>query len=129
MWILAVVLFLAAAVLIALRVVRAARESMERKQASARGESRHGAKDYSWLGDIHGYWWALGSAAAALKFIYRQWKTAPVGSWERLGWGALLALIVAVGMYAALRLLDYRLNRSEQTLPDYREITNENGGK
>ncbi len=110
MWVLALVLFGIAIVLIALRVARAVREAIEREKANAGAEGKKPESEYSWIGHIHGYWWALGTAVAGLKFIYREWKTAPVGSWERLGWGALLALIVALAMYAVLRLVDRKLN-------------------
>jgi lysylphosphatidylglycerol synthetase-like protein (DUF2156 family) len=106
----ALILFGIAVVLIALRIARAAREAIEREQAKARAGTKERENQYSWLGHIHGYWWALGSAVAGLKYIYRQWKTAPVGGWEKLGWEALLALIVALAMYLVLRLVDQKLN-------------------
>ncbi|MCX8052482.1 MAG: hypothetical protein N3B12_01625 [Armatimonadetes bacterium] len=110
MWILALLIVSAAVVLIAIRAARAVREAVEREKAKAQAEGKKLEGEYSWIGHIHGYWWALGSVVAGLKYIYKQWKTAPEGSPEKLGWGMLLALIVALAMFAVLKLIERKLN-------------------
>jgi len=52
----------------------------------------------------------LASAVGGLKYIYKEWKTAPVGSLEKHGWGLLLALIVALAMFAVLKRVGRKLN-------------------
>ncbi|MGC8862104.1 MAG: hypothetical protein ACP5R5_04915 [Armatimonadota bacterium] len=116
---LVLILFLAAVVIIALRAVRSLREGIERERIGAANERGNGGSEYGWIGDIHAYWYTLGLAAAGLKFVYTKWRTAPTGSWERLCWGSLLALIIALAMYAVVKLVDNKLNgrpiRGEQS--------------
>jgi len=114
-WVMAFILVGFVIVLIALRIAREVRKAIEREQAKARSEGKELESRYGWLGHIHSYWWALGSAVAGLKFIYRAWKTAPVGSPAKLGWGCLLALIIALAMYVVLRLVDQKMNRPSES--------------
>ena len=53
----------------------------------------------------------LAAVAGGLKYVYRAWKSAAPGSTEQLGWGTLLALVVALGLWIAVVLLDNALNR------------------
>lgn len=68
-------------------------------------------KSESWLGHIHSVWWMVGAGVGALEYIHKAWKTAPVGSAAKFGWGALLALIAATALFAIVKLLDRKMNR------------------
>jgi hypothetical protein len=120
-----VFLLCVAIILVGITILRAIRSDERRKQAEDGVGSEASKKQHTWLEFVELYWWVLGWAAAALKFIYRQWKTAPEGSREKFGWGLLLAFIVSVGMYALLKLVDHRINRSEEWVSKYGELTSE----
>ncbi|MCX6345035.1 MAG: hypothetical protein NT018_08160 [Armatimonadetes bacterium] len=66
-----------------------------------------------WLGHIHWIIGSFGGAIAGLKYIYQAWQTAPYGSLAKFGWGALLAIIIAVGLLVIIRLIDQRVNGQE----------------
>jgi hypothetical protein len=73
-------------------------------------KSKKTSKEAMWLSLFHYLWWLLGAAAAALKCIYREWKTAPEGSPAQFWWGMLLAVIVALAMFAVVKMVDRKLN-------------------
>jgi len=57
-----------------------------------------------------------GAAAGGLRFVYKAWKSAAPGSAERFGWGTLLALIVAVGLWVIVMSLDKAINRERDAV-------------
>ena len=67
----------------------------------------------NWIGNIDWVWGAYGGAIAGLKYIYQAWQKAPYGSIAKFGWGALLAIIIAVGLLVIIRLIDQRVNGQE----------------
>lgn len=73
-------------------------------------EAEKSNKRVSWLDHIHSIWWMLGAGIGALKYIYKAWKTAPLGSAAKFGWGALLGLMAAIALFALLKLIDRKLN-------------------
>lgn len=98
----------AAAIGFAFWAARRVREAVADK-AEAKAED-----GFSWLGHFHSVWWIIGAAAGALKYVYRAWKVAPAGSAERVGWGALLALVTAFGLFVLIKVIDRRLNPPQE---------------
>jgi hypothetical protein len=98
-----VVILTILAVVVAI-VSRKLRESSKSKEEDGSG------KRESWISQIHSVWWMAGAGLGALKYIWKAWKTAPDGSPAKFGWGALLALIAAIALFAIVRLIDNKLN-------------------
>ncbi|MEN6521376.1 MAG: hypothetical protein ABFD46_09550 [Armatimonadota bacterium] len=63
------------------------------------------------LGNIHGWYGVIAFVFPALKRVYTSWKKAPDGSIEQLGWGLLLSLIAAIGIWLVIMLTDKVINR------------------
>ena len=104
------VIFCAVAVWFALGVARRVQRSLENH-----GRAKQAEEGVGWLGHIHGIWWIVGACAAGLKYVFKAWRAAPAGSAEKLGWGALLALIAALGVFAVVKLVDRKLNAPHDT--------------
>lgn len=100
-------LWVVAATVIGVVITILARKSRESSKPDDEGKQHKGE---SWLGHIHSIWWMLGAGLGALKYIWKAWKTAPDGSAAKLGWGAVLALIAAVALFALVKFLDNKLN-------------------
>lgn len=110
-----VLLFLAIAIaliLVGLRVANALQEKVDRAQGR-----EHKQTDFGWLDHIYGFWWIGGATLGGLKYVYREWKTAPVGSCERFGWLMLLAAIIAIALFAVLKIVDHTLNADRSSAP------------
>lgn len=104
------ILVVVAAIWGAFKIARMVQRAVDQAQRSDPEAARKVESSFGWLGHIHAAWGALGAAAAAFKFIYRAWKTAPAGSWEKLGWGCLLAGIIAAAMWIIVKMVDAKLN-------------------
>lgn len=102
------------AVRVAKRVQKSIDEQKNKKQEN---------KNLGWLSHFHSIWWGLGAAAGGFKFLYKEWKTAPTGSSEKLAWGLVLSLICAFVLWVAVKLLDYKLNNDSEPLN--RKISND----
>jgi hypothetical protein len=107
-------LWVVAATVIGVVITILARKSRESSRPKD-GEEQREPKGEEWLGHIHSVWthsvwWMAGAGLGALKYIYKAWKTAPDGSAAKFGWGALLALIAAIAVFALVRFLDRKLN-------------------
>ncbi len=103
--ILAVVIISVLVLWFAISVARRTQRALDKVK-----NSKYENKKLGWLGHIHGFIWLFGAAAGGLKYLYKEWNTAPADSNEKLGWGLLLSLICAVVLWVVVKALDYHLN-------------------
>lgn len=103
--ILAVVIISVLVLWFAISVARRTQQALDKVK-----NSKYENKKFGWLGHIHGFIWLFGAAAGGFKYLYKEWKTAPIGSSEKLGWGLLLSIICALALWILVKVLDYQLN-------------------
>lgn len=113
-----IIIICALAIWFAFRVARWVQKSID-EQKNKKQEN----KNLGWLSHFHSIWWGLGAAAGGFKFLYREWKTAPAGSSEKLVWTLVLSLICAFVLWIAVKLLDYKLNSDSE--PFNTEVSND----
>lgn len=118
LWLIAIVVGVLA-IWFALKIAREARKAAEReKERTGRSEDDVAG---SWFGTAFGHWGTIAAAFGGLKYIYKEWKTAPPGSLEQFGWGSLLVLIIALALFLLLKMVERKLNGSVE-LPDRESV-------
>ncbi len=110
MLIVLIVLLVVCVLWIAFKIARAVQKAIDRENKNEQAE-----KHVKWLGSIHGLWGALVSGLAALKYVYNAWKTAPADSYEKFGWGMVLAGVCVLALWLAAKAVDKKLNGANVT--------------
>ena len=98
----------------AIRVAKRVQERIDDLNRNSQQAKKKQESVLGYIGTVHSLIPAGGLALGALKYVYRAWKTAPLDSWAKLGWGALLALICAVALWLIVSILDRVVNRNSE---------------
>lgn len=89
---------------VAIKIARAVQREVDSAQKDKKKQSR-----YHWVfGFFHWIWAGL---IPAMKYVYREWKTAPPNSAEKFLWTMLLAATGAVAIWILIKILDRAINK------------------
>ena len=104
----ALVLLFGIVLWVAVKAAQAVQRAIDaEKKKAAENKKKRGA--YSWIwGSIHSIWFGV---FGGVKYVYRQWRTAPPESLEKFAWTMVLAALVAAALWVVLRILDAAINR------------------
>lgn len=108
LFVVVIVLFSGLVLWVAIKIAKAVQRTVDAANEKA-AEDNEEQSPYHWVRGSLNLIWAWGIPAA--KYVYREWKTAPPNSAEKLLWTMLLAATIAAVMWILIKVLDRFINR------------------
>jgi Na+/proline symporter len=104
------ILLIGIVIWLAVKIAREIKRAIDEEKRSGRKGKKHSS--YRWIyGSLHSIWFGV---FGGVKYVYRQWKTAPPESLERFAWTMVLAALIAAALWIMLRILDAAINRESK---------------
>lgn len=100
------VLLVGLVIWIAVKLAQAVQREVDKANRDKKKQSAYHA-----LSGLH---WLWAGVFGGLKYIYKEWKTAPPDSLEKFGWTMALAAIAALALWGVLKIVDRVVNKEHK---------------